>query len=125
MKKAWIAVVAVIVVSSIGLAAATVRKADALNDKCPISGKAIDKSKTSEVKVAFCCNNCKGKFDKDPSACLGKVDKLPNEKCPVSGKALGDASSTVTVAFCCGDCKEKFDKKPTEYLGKVKAAEKK
>ena len=125
MRKVWIAVVSVIVVGSIGLAAATSRRADALNDKCPISGKAIDKAKTSEVKVGFCCKDCKAKFDKEPSACLGKVDKLPNEKCPVSGKALGDASSTVTVAFCCGDCKEKFDKEPAKYLGAVKAAEKK
>ena len=125
MKKAWIAVVAMIVVGSIGLSAATPRKVAAINDKCPISGEDVAKDKTSEVKVAFCCANCKGKFDKEPAACLGKVDKLPNEKCPVSGKALGDASSTVTIAFCCGDCKAKFDKEPVKYLGKVKATEKK
>jgi YHS domain-containing protein len=121
MKTAGIAAVAMIVVGSIGLSAATPRKADPLNDKCPLKGEAIDKGKTSEVKVAFCCANCKGKFDRDPVASLGKVDKLPNEKCPLSGKALGDATSTVTIAFCCGDCKEKFDNEPARYLGKVKA----
>jgi len=37
-------------------------------DKCPISGKPADPSITSTGKdgktVAFCCNNCKAKFDK-------------------------------------------------------------
>ena len=34
---------------------------------CPITGKPIDETKTVEVggvKVAFCCNNCKGKVEK-------------------------------------------------------------
>jgi YHS domain-containing protein len=117
-KRTWIALVAMAAVASIGMAAT--RTASAVNSKCPISGKDVDKDKTSEVKVSFCCGNCKGKFEKDPTAALGKIDKLPNEKCPMAGKPVGDASSTVTIGFCCGDCKEKFDKDPAKYLGKVK-----
>jgi len=118
LKRTFVALVAMVAVASIGFAAT--RKADALNSKCPVSGKDVDKAKTSEVKVGFCCGNCKGKFDADPSAALSKVEKLPNDKCPMAGKPVGDASSTVTVAFCCGDCKEKFDKEPAKFNGKVK-----
>lgn len=127
MKRFWMATLAVVVAGSLSLVAysSSAPKAGAINDKCPLSGEAVKADKTSEVKVKFCCDNCKGKFEKDPTACLGKVDKLPNEKCPVAGKPAKDAEATVTIAFCCGDCKGKFDAKPTEYLGKVKAAEKK
>ena len=94
-----------------------------INDKCPLSGKDVDASKSSEVKVSFCCGNCKGKFEKDPSA-ISKIEKLPNEKCPLSGKAVAaDASTTVAVAFCCGNCKGKFDADPAKFVGKVKAKE--
>jgi YHS domain-containing protein len=109
-----------------GLATAGEKAADPINAKCPMSGKDVDAKATSEVKVAFCCGNCKGKFEKDPTACLGKVDKLPNEKCPVSGKAVdANATSTVAVAFCCGNCKGKFDKDPASFLGKVKGKDSK
>lgn len=41
--------------------------AGALNAKCPFSGNAANAEIVSECKdgkVAFCCNGCKGKFDK-------------------------------------------------------------
>jgi len=42
-----------------------------VNDKCPLSGRAIDPKKT--YTVAFCCNNCAGKFKKDPAKHISKV----------------------------------------------------
>ncbi len=39
----------------------------AKQEKCPLSGEAIDKDQTvdiSGVKVSFCCGNCKGKAEK-------------------------------------------------------------
>jgi YHS domain-containing protein len=39
----------------------------AKQEKCPLSGDAIDKEQTVEisgVKVSFCCGNCKGKAEK-------------------------------------------------------------
>ena len=42
-----------------------------VNDKCPLSGRAIDAKKT--YTVAFCCNNCAGKFKKDPAKHIAKV----------------------------------------------------
>jgi YHS domain-containing protein len=124
-KNAWMAGLVVAVVGVFGLAASSMNTAGVMNDKCPLSGKAVAADKSSDVTVKFCCGNCQAKFEKDPTACIGKVDKLPNEKCPVSGKAVGDASAKVSVGFCCGDCKGKFDADPVKYLGKIKAAEKK
>lgn len=101
------------------------KKAKALapiNDKCPLSGKAVDASKVSVVKVNFCCKNCQAKFNKNPLAFLAKVKELPNGTCPVSGKATDkEVSSPVAVGFCCANCKGKFDKTPAAFLGKVKA----
>jgi YHS domain-containing protein len=42
-----------------------------VNDKCPLSGKAINPKKT--YTVGFCCNNCSGKFKKDPVKNIAKV----------------------------------------------------
>ena len=96
----------------------------AINDKCPLSGQGVDASKVSTVKVEFCCNNCKGKFDKAPGKFIAKAAKGKEGKCIFSGEDAG-ASSEVKVAFCCGNCKGKFDKEPKKYLAKVKAAKKK
>jgi YHS domain-containing protein len=127
MKRSWTFVVAVALVLSFSVAAfsAGSNPAASVNDKCPVSGEKVDAKQTSELKIGFCCGECKGKFEKDPVASLNKMDKLPNEKCPVAGKPVKEASSTVTIAFCCDECKGKFDKEPGKYLGKLKAAEKK
>ena len=42
-----------------------------VNDKCPLSGRAIDPKKT--YTVAFCCTNCSGKFKKEPAKNIAKV----------------------------------------------------
>ena len=98
------------------------------NKTCPVSGKPVDAAQTSVFtkEVAFCCTKCKGKFDKNPAACIGKVDladaKL-NTTCPVSNKpAKADVKSTytTTVGFCCGKCKGKFDAAPASFIAKVK-----
>ena len=81
-----------------------------VNDKCPVSGKAINAEKT--ITVGFCCGKCCGKAAKTLKAggkkatdLLGKV-KANNKACPISGKALGKPK--LTVAFCCGNCQGKF-----------------
>ncbi len=45
------------------------------NSKCDISGKDINKEKTAKASltVAFCCEKCKGNFDKDPKKYIDKV----------------------------------------------------
>ena len=44
-----------------------VQTGQAKQEKCPLSGEAIDKEQTADVagvKVSFCCGNCKGKVEK-------------------------------------------------------------
>lgn len=47
-----------------------------INDKCPVSGAPVNAGFVSTYKdktVGFCCNNCKGKFDKDPEPFASKL----------------------------------------------------
>ncbi len=49
-----------------------------VNDACPVSGAAIDAGVTvlfEGRRVAFCCEKCKAKFEKDPKAFAGKLPK--------------------------------------------------
>lgn len=105
-------------------ASSAVAGSKAVNEKCPLSGKAVDSSKVSTVKVEFCCNNCKGKFEKSPTKFMAKAAKGQEGKCIFSGEDAG-ASSEVKVAFCCGNCQGKFDKSPKKFLGKLQAKKKK
>ncbi len=100
-------------------------KKSIINDKCPISDRGINKSKTTDVKVGFCCGNCLGKFTKAPGKHLKKVAAGKEGKCPFSGKdANPSKTATITVGFCCGNCKGKYDKDPLKNLAKVKVAKK-
>lgn len=92
---------------------------EAINKVCPISGKALGTA-TSEVKVDFCCEKCKAKFDKEPVKFAKKVASAEAGQCVVSGKDAKEAlTSTVTVGFCCEKCKAKFDKNPKECFAKL------
>ena len=73
-KKAWMFGAAVAAVALFGVVAtAGERNADPINEKCPVSGKAVDSNATATVAVGFCCGNCKGKFEKDPASFLSKI----------------------------------------------------
>ena len=124
-KHLFTGLLAVALIASIAVVGQTAEKEDKaeakkpINDKCPLSGRDVNPEKTSEVKISFCCNNCKGKFDKDPGAFIAKVKTL--DKCPLSGRDVSEkANTTIKVAMCCGNCKGKFDKDPTKFIAKVK-----
>jgi mono/diheme cytochrome c family protein/uncharacterized membrane protein len=55
-----------------------------VNTECPVSGKPVDTSKTlvhEGILVAFCCDDCKAKFEQDPKPFLGKLAALmPKDK---------------------------------------------
>jgi len=117
------------------LIAARSTATNAMNTKCPVSGKDIDPTKTVVYEgrtIAFCCDDCKAKFQQDPKPFLSKLNladasKPVNTKCPVSDKDI-DASKTVvhegkTIAFCCDDCKAKFQQDPKPFLSKLQLAE--
>lgn len=63
-------------------ASASAGKAAPINTECPVSGKPVDPSKTTLYEgsvVAFCCDDCKAKFEKDPQPFLSKLN-LPMPK---------------------------------------------
>lgn len=98
---------------------------------CPFSGEALDPEQSIEVdgvKVAFCCENCKGKAEKDADALaliFADIEKgftLQN-LCPVSGKPIL-ADKVVEhegkkVYFCCDNCPKAFAKDPSKFLSKL------
>jgi YHS domain-containing protein len=71
-------------------------------------------------KVFFCCKNCLGRFEKDPSAHtvqanqhLVVTEQVKQTACPISGVAVKEDQYTevngVKVHFCCGNCKGKVE----------------
>ncbi len=51
--------------------------AAAINTQCPVSGKPVDPTKTlvhNGMVVAFCCDDCKAKFQQDPTPYLAKLE---------------------------------------------------
>lgn len=60
-----------------------------INKTCPVSGKPVDASKTVTYDgslVAFCCDDCKAEFEKDPKKFLGKLGLGPKESDTKAGK---------------------------------------
>jgi hypothetical protein len=48
-----------------------------VNAQCPVSGKPVDASKTvlhEGKRIAFCCDDCKAKFQQDPKPLLAKLN---------------------------------------------------
>lgn len=103
-----------------------------LNQKCPVSGKAVDTAVTSDVKVTvgFCCAKCQGKFEGDAKQQADAVRKYAgskespaNSKCPATNKALAEgnqSTASMKVGFCCEKCKTTFEADPKKYISKVK-----
>ncbi|MCB1208327.1 MAG: hypothetical protein KDK97_03315 [Verrucomicrobiales bacterium] len=64
-----------VLVFSFGIAA-SVMAGMPVNAECPISGKPIRlifRSKYKDQVIAFCCADCKDKFDKSPSSYASHV----------------------------------------------------
>ena len=80
-----------------------------VNEKCPVSGKAVDADQT--IGIGVCCGNCAKKVAKDVKGILAKVKSdskdtdTVNSACPISGEGI---KKVVTVAFCCSKCKGKY-----------------
>ena len=113
----------------------------AINTICPVSCKLADRTKTlwHEGKlVAFCCDDCKASFVKDPAPYLAKLTQFAsvppgalglkpvNDKCPVSGKDVDPAQTAVykgkVIAFCCEKCKATFETDPKPHLARLNLA---
>lgn len=105
--------------------------ADPTNDKCPVSGKPVDKTITSKnvVVIGACCDKCIAKIEKDPTAYKAAIaeatGKAVNSKCPFSGKPVDTAITFThegqTIAVCCDKCEAKAKKDPAAAAAKVTA----
>lgn len=120
MKKMFAGLLAVAVLASLSVMGIAEEKSKPINEKCPFSGKAVNPDATIDVKVEFCCNNCKKKYDAEPTKFLDKVAKAEAGKCIMNGKDASK-SSTLTVGFCCNDCKGKAEKDPKAAVAKLAA----
>ena len=97
--------------------------------KCLIAAsKDANESKSAEWKdgkVFFCCDNCKGKFEKmtkeekdklapKANAQLVASKQYEQKACPFSGGELNAETKIevagAAVAFCCNNCKGKAEK---------------
>lgn len=103
------------------------------NEKCPMSGKAVNKEKSLEVdgqRVYFCCKDClakaKSSSKADQSALVAtaykEVKAVGNKTCPVSGKAIEAGKGKEEtweghkVTLCCPNCEKAFQKEPMVVL---------
>jgi YHS domain-containing protein len=100
---------------------------------CPISGEDVDPDTAVEfkgTKVAFCCNNCKKKFedandDKKIELVFADLDKgfTLQTTCPVSGKPIKTdqvvEADGENVYFCCGNCPAAFKADPDKFKSKL------
>ena len=120
MKKMLAGLMALVAIVGVSMVSNAEDKAKAINDKCPFSDKEVAAGSTVDVKVEFCCNNCKGKFDKEPAKYLDKVAKGEAGKCIMNGKDASK-SSTLTIGFCCDNCKGKAEKDPKAAVAKLAA----
>ena len=108
-----------------------IQTAQGVQVACPLTGKPVNPEKSTEVagvKVAFCCDGCKGKAEKADDALamlFGDFDKAftTQTKCPLSGKDIkADVSVThegKKVYFCCPGCPDGFKADPAKYTAKL------
>lgn len=102
------------------------------NEKCPVTGKPVDKNQSVEVegqRVYTCCKNCLPKVKADPKAMVAAAykdaKKIDNKTCPISGHPIaGDKAKAMTwqghtVMLCCGDCEKAFLKEPLIAVAKA------
>jgi YHS domain-containing protein len=115
---------AAVALSGFSLPVLSAAESPLANLKCPVSGKAVDATKFSDYnggKVYFCCDGCKGKFDKDSTAFAAKANhqlvasgQFAQKGCPLSGGKTKDGTEVdiagVKVSFCCNNCQGKVAK---------------
>lgn len=67
-----------IYILAVGLASTTFSFAGAVNKTCPVGSRPARTDITVKhegKEVAFCCNNCKKKFEADPAKYADKIQK--------------------------------------------------
>ena len=110
-------------ICAMAFATGSVFSAEPVNEKCPVSDKAVDAEKTVSYTATFCCKKCVAKFNKDPLAYAEKVAGAAEGKCPISGKDVDPAATAeVVIGACCGKCVKKISAEPGKFFGKLQKA---
>lgn len=106
-------------VAGIAVKAAEEKKFSA---KCIVAGDQAAKEDKNVAykggKVYFCCDGCKGKFEKDTAkyavvanAQLVSTGQAKQKACPIAGKPIAEGKTVdvagTKVSFCCDGCKGK------------------
>ena len=110
----------------LGAGVASADPAKPVNKLCPVSGKDGDPAVIVKYakKIGFCCDKCKGKFEKDPAAFAEKIAeyKADSNKCLVSGEDA-DAEKSLEykahISACCGNCEAKIKAEPDKFIAKA------
>ena len=119
-SRLFVAALAVATFAVIG----SLRAAEKVDLKCPVSGKAIDADKTVAFhggEVAFCCEKCPAAFAKNQKKYAGKANlqlvqskQLKQVKCPLTGRPMNPTKvvklAGVEINVCCGNCLGKANK---------------
>ena len=119
-SRLFVAALAVATFAVIG----SLRAAEKVDLKCPVSGKAIDADQTVAFnggEVAFCCENCPKAFAKNQKKFAGKANlqlvqskQLKQIKCPLTGRPMNPTKvvklAGVEINVCCGNCLAKVNK---------------
>lgn len=127
MKRFVTAMAVICMVASATVWAAEKAEINLENVKCLVAPtKAASAEKSSDYKdgkVYFCCDGCKGKFEKDKEKFAKQANhqlvatkQFKQKACPLSGGDVNPEKTVkingVEIGFCCGNCQ-----------GKVAAAE--
>jgi uncharacterized membrane protein/YHS domain-containing protein len=74
------------VIVDVGTPVSTSTNSTAINTLCPVSGKAVDPTRSITYEgqlIAFCCDDCREQFRRDPKALMTKLaSKTSNEPKP-------------------------------------------
>ncbi len=112
-------------IAACSLLAGLANAAEPLNTVCPISGKSVNATITSNYSktVALCCNKCKAQFTANPKGYLTNILAAVTGQCPLSKKKSDPAitvSYTRQVAFADSVSKAAFDAAPDKHIKEVR-----
>ena len=125
MRRSRVLLAAIVSVMALSVSVWAADEIELKDVKCVLNPKGAAKASAAVdykgKQVFFCCNNCSGKFEKDPAkyavaanAQLVKTKQAKQVKCPISGHDIDkDQKAKVgglDVYFCCGNCQGKVAK---------------
>jgi YHS domain-containing protein len=128
-----LATLAVALVASSALITAKAEEADKGENEfaatCPVSGEPAEEEAMlkigKDLKVYFCCDDCRKGFKKDPKKFdmqarrqLLETKQMVQVACPITGKPVNEKTMVdvgeTKAGFCCKNCLAKYEKADDE-----------